>query len=83
MMYFNQWYSSGFNPAFMFGAMQWFLPLILLDLVLRGVALWRAARAKQQWWFIALLVVNSAGILPLIYLLLYRESTAPSARKKR
>ncbi|HCR11632.1 MAG TPA: hypothetical protein DIU47_04520 [Candidatus Pacebacteria bacterium] len=63
--------------------MQWFLPLILLDLILRGVALWRAAKAGQQWWFIALLVVNSAGILPLIYLLLYREKTVSSARKKR
>jgi len=49
----------------------WFIPLILIDLVLKGMALWHSSRRKQFWWFIALLVVNSVGILPLLYLLIY------------
>jgi len=47
-------------------------PLILFDLVVRGIALWKSAQRNEKWWFIALLVVNSVGILPLIYLVLLR-----------
>lgn len=53
---------------------QWIFPLVILELVLKGFALWRAARNNQLNWFIALLVLNTAGILPLIYLYLSRKS---------
>lgn len=42
---------------------------VLFDFVLKGIALWRAGRNQQLGWFIALLIINSIGILPLIYLL--------------
>ncbi len=52
----------------------WFLaPLAILDLVLKGWALWRAARMGKDIWFIALLVVNSLGILPIIFLLMTKD----------
>lgn len=47
--------------------------LLLADLVLRGIALWRSSRKDQKIWFVALLIVNSLGILPLVYLFLNRE----------
>lgn len=50
----------------------WVLPLVLLDVVLRGLSLWKSAQGKQKVWFIALLLVNSLGILPAIYLLTHR-----------
>lgn len=50
----------------------WLLPLAILDLVLRGFALWKSAKRGQNIWFIFLLVVNSLGILPAIYLLMQR-----------
>jgi hypothetical protein len=40
-----------------------------LDVALRGFALWRASQRRQKIWFVALLLVNSLGILPLIYLI--------------
>jgi hypothetical protein len=61
----------------------WALLLIVLvawDLVWRGIALWRAARNEQIAWFIVLLVVNSVGILPIIYLLIYRRSSGDTDR---
>lgn len=66
------------NPFFgLFGA---FWPLVmilmLLDVVLKGIALWVSARQKQKYWFIALLVVNSMTILPIIYLLLFSKRKA-------
>ncbi|MBU0766826.1 hypothetical protein KKF55_03525 [Patescibacteria group bacterium] len=41
----------------------------LIDSILKGFALWRSARMKKMWWFVTLLIVNSAGIFPLIYLI--------------
>lgn len=43
--------------------------LILWDLVWKAVALWRAAHRHQPYWFAALLILNTAGFLPIIYLL--------------
>ena len=62
------------------------IPMIIFDLVLRGFALWKSARNSQNVWFIFLLIVNSMGILPCIYLILNRdiktESKKTSNRKK-
>lgn len=57
------------------------LPFVLFDLVLKGFALWKSARKGQNVWFIALLVVNSVGILPAIYLLLNRDIKKPAKKK--
>lgn len=59
----------------------WLVPFMLLDLVLKGIALWRSARRGEKYWFIFLLVVNSLGILPGIYLLTHPE--APQKNKGR
>ncbi len=48
-------------------------PLIIIDVVLKAVSLWKAAKNNQLYWFIALAIVNSAGILPLIYILFFQE----------
>ena len=42
--------------------------LIIWELVWKGIALWHAARMGKTVWFIALLLVNSVGILPLFFL---------------
>ena len=44
----------------------------------KGFALWYAARGSQKWWFIALLIVNTVGILEIIYLLFFRPKPAAS-----
>ena len=41
-------------------------------IAIKGYALWHAARNNQKWWFIALLVINTVGILEIIYLICYR-----------
>ncbi len=42
--------------------------LYVWSLAWKGVALWRASKSEQRNWFIALLVLNTAGILDLVYL---------------
>ena len=42
--------------------------LVLWSLGWKGASLWRAARDGSRPWFIALLLVNSAGLLDALYL---------------
>ena len=39
-------------------------------LVWKAWALWLAARRSHKWWFIALLVINTVGILEILYIFL-------------
>jgi|GEM_PF-1037687 len=43
--------------------------LVIWTLVWKGLALWKAARNGAKIWFIVLLLVNTVGILDLIYYL--------------
>lgn len=49
--------------------------LAIWELFWKGVALWKTGRRNQLGWFIAILLVNSAGILPIIYLLTHMEDS--------
>ena len=42
--------------------------LLVWSLIWKGLALWKAARLSSKWWFIILLVVNTFGILEIIYI---------------
>lgn len=45
----------------------------LMNLALKAWGMWRAARMGKKWWFIAILILNTAGILPIVFLLLTKE----------
>lgn len=44
--------------------------LIIWSLAWKGMALWKAAHRGSKPWFILLLLVNSIGILDIIYIYL-------------
>lgn len=50
----------------------WFVALILSAVVWtlfwKGLGMWHAAKRKESVWFIILLLVNSLGILDMIYI---------------
>ena len=52
---------AGVHPMVILAAVIW-------TLVWKGVALWRSAGLRQKWWFIAILLINTLGILEIIYL---------------
>ncbi len=57
-----------------FGQFGWLIVLALIwSLVWKGMALWHSARSSQRNWFIALLVINTLGILEIIYLLGFKK----------
>jgi hypothetical protein len=42
--------------------------LIIWSLIWKGLALWKAAQLSHKKWFILILVLNTFGILDIIYL---------------
>jgi hypothetical protein len=42
--------------------------LFVWSLIWKGIALWRAAHLNQRNWFIVMLVLNTIGILEIVYL---------------
>lgn len=64
-------------PAF--GVFVWIL--IIWTLIWKGLALWHTARNRQKIWFVVILILNTAGILPIIYLLFFRAKRAPGITK--
>ena len=45
--------------------------VILWTLPWKGMALWRAARRGEKAWFIILMLVNTVGILEILYLYVF------------
>ena len=45
------------------------IPLVVvLSMAWKGIALWKAGRNDHLAWFIVLFIVNTLGILPIIYI---------------
>jgi len=45
-----------------------FILLILWTMLWKGLSMWKAARLSHTRWFLALLILNTAGILDILYL---------------
>jgi hypothetical protein len=62
------WGSMIGSPLFAGPFIGLFLILALWSFFWKGLALWHSARRGHTWWFVIMLVVNTAGILEIIYL---------------
>ena len=49
------------------------LLVTLWALVWKGIALWKSARYNKKWWFIALLVINTLGLLEILYIFVFSK----------
>jgi methionyl-tRNA synthetase len=50
-----------------------FIVIAVWSLAWKTLAVWHAARNKQRLWMIALLLVNTVGVLEIIYLAWFRK----------
>jgi len=49
----------------------WILvPAVIWSLIWKGIALWKAARREDKVWFVVLLILNTLGLLEIIYIFL-------------
>lgn len=71
--YYNQWMMpfGGYVSWPFFTAA---IGLVLIwSLVWKGFALWKAATQNDKVWFVVLLLVNTAGILEILYLFVFSK----------
>lgn len=86
MNYYGNYGYPGYN--FLGGMMgAWFgflfLPLIIWSLFWKGWALWRAAKNDSKVWFTALLIVNTLGILDILYIFIFSKQKSTLKKSSR
>jgi methionyl-tRNA synthetase len=45
-------------------------------LIWKGIGLWKAGRNKQLAWFVFIFILNTAGILPILYLAFFQKESS-------
>jgi hypothetical protein len=50
--------------------------LVIWTLAWKGMALWRSARRGEKIWFVIVLLVNTLGILEILYIYFFSKDTA-------
>ena len=62
------------NPFILF-------PLLIWSVSWKGVALWKSSKNNQLYWFIALLIFNTVGLLEIIYIVWFQKKRAEKKKK--
>lgn len=60
-----------------------FVLIAVWSLVWKGIALWKCGRNNQLVWFVFVLILNTAGILPIIYLVWFQKKGKVSGKRKK
>lgn len=50
--------------------------LLIWSLVWKGMALWKAAKSDAKVWFVVMLILNTAGILEILYIYVFSKKTS-------
>ncbi len=51
----------------------WVYPILIWTIAWKAVAAWKAARKGHLIWFVVFFVVNTIGILPIVYLAWFQD----------
>jgi hypothetical protein len=72
-------------PTWLGSSLLVFVPLIIWETVWKGIACYKAGTHKQGWWFFWMFILNTVGILPILYILFFqkKEEQMPKRRRKR
>lgn len=49
------------------------LIITLWEAIWKVFGLWKSARNNHLWWFIAIILFNTVGILPIIYIYFFQK----------
>jgi hypothetical protein len=60
----------------------WFLLLWIWSIIWKIFALWRAAHKQDKAWFVALMILNTAGLLELFYLFVFSKRMYKTVSEK-
>ena len=61
--------------------MMWIFGVLMVwSLIWKGLALYRAGYNRSPVWFVVLLLVNTLGILEILYLFIWGRKAVPEGR---
>ncbi|MGC8851750.1 MAG: DUF5652 family protein, partial [Minisyncoccia bacterium] len=64
-----------------------FLGIYIWTIIWKGLALWKSAQRKEKVWFAVILILNTLGLLDILYLFVFsrekREVFAPKGIDKK
>jgi sorbitol-specific phosphotransferase system component IIC len=58
------------------GIMPIIITLFIWDGIWKLIAMWKAGRNNHLAWFICIALINTIGILPIIYILMHRKKSS-------
>ena len=59
------------QPQFIIGGL---FILLVWTMIWKGIALWFSAKNQQKGWFVAIFLLNTLGLLPIIYLIWFKPA---------
>lgn len=75
--YYGHWATPVWGSVpFLIGFL--FVVAIIWSFVWKGMALWKASRRGEMAWFVILLVVNTLGILEILYIYVFSKKSEPA-----
>jgi len=60
-----------------------FVLLLIWSLIWKGIALWKAAHNNDKAWFIALLILNTIGILEIFYIFVFSKRNSEESKQSK
>jgi len=60
-------------PHYSFAMLALLGVFMVWSIVWKAIALWFAARDGKPWWFAALWIINTAGLLEILYIFVVRK----------
>jgi len=66
--------------------MYFFIAIIAISIwesIWKAIGMWKSARNNNLAWFIVILIFNTLGILPLIYLAFVDQKKKPKKKSKK
>ena len=49
------------------------VPIVLWDAIWKGIGMWKSARNNQKIWFVLIFILNTVGILPILYIAYFQK----------
>ncbi len=80
-LFYNSWMMPGLGFSFFTSVL--LFAVLIWSIVWKGLALWKSARNGSTIWFVVFLVVNTMGILEILYLYVFsKKRPAPVLREQ-
>lgn len=70
--YFGSWSTPLTIMGFTIGGIA-LIVILLWSIYWKGLALWKAAHNNSKPWFVALLLINTIGILEILYIYIFSK----------